>query len=251
MNIELYLNKLGLKVQEPSLSFLNEIISAHQRTISFNNLEVFFRPGQILNLDLEELFEKVILRQGGGYCFESNKVFYYLLKGLEFDVQAKAARVLYDKTGDVPRTHRTTIVTIDGERYLADVGFGRDVPPKALPLGLEQTEGHHVIIKDGFYHLQFLKVDTIINLYTFDDGHYHESDFVVANYYTNTHPSSKFIQELMVSRKDQDLIEIISGKTYSRIKNNERENFEIKNQEEFQFYLQKFGIHQRYDFARL
>lgn len=251
MNTELYLSKLCLKPRKPSLAFLNEILASHQKIISFNNLAVFFNPGEILNLELGPLFEKVILRQEGGYCFENNKVLFYLLKSLGFEVEPKSARVIYDKTGDVPRTHRTTLVTIEGDKFLADVGFGRDVPPRALPLGVEQAAGHQVIIKDGLYYLQFLKGDSVINLYTFDDGHYQESDFTLANYYTNTHPDSKFVKELIVSRKENDLIEFISGRIFSRIKNNERENFEIKTQEEFQMYLGKFGIVRTYDFSRL
>lgn len=251
MNIDLYLQKLNLSNQKPSLTFLNEIVSAHQKTISFNNLAVYFYPGQILNLDIEPLFEKVIVRGEGGYCFENNKVLFYLLQGLGFQVEPKAARVLYNQTGDIPRTHRTTIVTINGEKFLVDVGFGRDVPPKALPIDSEQTNEHHVIKKDGLYYLRLLKDETLIDLYTFDDGHYQESDFNLANYYTNTHPNSKFVKELTISRKDSGVIEFISGKTYSRIENNIREDVEITNLDEFQFYLNKFGIDKTYDFSKV
>ena len=251
MNIDHYLNKLNLEKKSPSLEFLNQIISAHQKTISFNNLAVYFRPGQILNLDLGPLFEKVILKGEGGYCFENNKVFYYLLKELGFEVEAKAARVLYNNSGDVPRTHRTTIVRIEGERYLADVGFGRDVPPSAIKIGNSKETGHQVVIQDDLYRHQLIKGDALIDLYTFDDGHYQESDFTLGNYYTNTHPDSKFVKELIVSRVDQDFMEFISGRTYSRIENGKRIDSEIKDQNEFQSYLKRFGIVQTYDFSKV
>lgn len=251
MNIDQYLKKINLKGKTPTLNFLNEIISAHQKTISFNNLSVFYRPGQILNLRLEALFEKVVLRGEGGYCFENNKVLFYLLKGLGFEVEAKAARVLYNNPGDVPRTHRMTIVTIEGERYLADVGFGRDVPTSAIKIGLYQNRGHHVIIKDDLYRLQLLKGDSLIDLYTFDDGRYQESDFDLGNYYTNTHPDSKFVKELIVTRVEQDLIEFINGKIYTKIEKGEREDSEIKNQDEFQTFLKRFGIEDTFDFRRI
>lgn len=249
MNIDLYLKKINLQSKSLSLEFLNEIISAHQKAISFNNLSVFYRPGQILDLKLEALFEKVILRGEGGYCFENNKVLFYLLKELGFEVEAKAARVLYNNPGDVPRTHRMTIVTIEGERYLADVGFGRDVPTKAIKIGLRQSSGHHVIIKDELYRLQLLKGDSLIDLYTFDDGRYQESDFDIGNYYTNTHPDSKFLKELIVTRVEQDFIEFINGKTYTKIEKGERVDSEIKNQNEFQTYLKRFGIEATFDFS--
>lgn len=251
MNTDLYLKKLELEKKAPSLTFLNEIISAHQKRISFNNLDVLFRPGQILNLELEALFSKVILEGKGGYCFENNKVFYYLLKDLGFNVEAKAARVLYDNPGDVPRTHRTTIVTIDGKRYLADVGFGKDVPREAILIGEKRTTGNQVITDGDIYRHQLLKKDAIINLYTFDDGDYKESDFNVGNYYTNTHPDSKFTKELIVTRTEGDFVEFISGKTYTKIENGERTDTEIKDQNEFRSYLKKFNIEQSYDFSKL
>ena len=252
MDAEKYLKKIGVEKKVPTLSFLNELISAHQKLISFNNLDVFFRPGQILNLELEPLFEKVVLLGKGGYCFENNKVFYYLLKELGFDVEAKAARVIYDNPGDVPRTHRTTLVTLDGKRYLADVGFGKDVPREAILIGAARnTPGNQVVVDGTFYRHQLIKKDVVINLYTFDDGHYQESDFNLGNYYTNTHPDSKFVKELIITRAEGDFVEFINGKSYTKIENGVREDFEIKNQEEFQNLLGKFHIHQRYDFKRL
>lgn len=251
MNADQYLEKLKLPKKSPSLAYLNEIISAHQKIISFNNLAVFFNPGQILNLELGALFEKVILKGLGGYCFENNKVFFYLLKDLGFKVEARAARVIYDNPGDVPRTHRTMIVTLDGKRYLADVGFGKDVPREAILLGRETAQGNRVIVDDDLYRHQLLKKDTIINLYTFDDGHYQESDFNVGNYYTNTHPDSKFVKELIVTRTEGDFVEFINGKTYTKIDNGIREDFEIKDQAEFQTLLRRFNIEQTYDFSKI
>lgn len=253
MKNDLYLEKLKLKSQGPSLGFLNEIIAAHQKIITFNNLAVFYRPQEILNLEIGPLFEKVILRGEGGYCFENNKVFYHLLKSLGFEVEAKLARVIYDREErDAPRTHRTTIVTIEGEKYIADVGFGRDAPPIAIPFNsFHQSENYQLTRKDNSYVLQLLKGSSIINLYSFDDGIYLEPDFNVANYYTNTHPSSKFTKELIIARMDQGVIEFINGKVYSRIEKGERENREIMNQQDFDSYLQRFDIIKRYEFSLL
>lgn len=246
-----YLDKLGLKVQGPSLAYLNQIIRAHQKIISFNNLAVYFNPGKILDLELKKLFEKVILRGEGGYCFENNKVFFHLLQALDFSVEAKAARVIYDRTDDVPRTHRTTVVTLEGQRYLVDVGFGKDVPPQAVPFGVQVKKGHQVISKGSFYIHQLVKKDTLINLYVLDDGTYQESDFMVANYYTNTHLNSKFTREVIVTRKEENLIEFINGRVFSRIQNGVREDRQILNQKEFDDLLKHFGVHQTYDFNKL
>lgn len=251
MKTELYLKKIAVEAKAPSLEFLNELIAAHQKNISFNNLSVYYNPGQILNLDIGPLFEKVILNGEGGYCFENNKVFFYLLRNLGFTVEARAARVLYNQSGDIPRTHRTSIVTINEERYLVDVGFGKAVAPEAIAFNKKPTKsGHAVLMKDGRYYHQQFKDESHIDLYVFDDGEYQESDFIVANYYTNTHPNSSFTKKLTVARNENGMVEFINGKVYSKIENNQRIDIEIKSQEEFNFYLKKFGIRKIYDFNK-
>ncbi len=251
MNIDHYLSVLEVKNRAPSLDFLNDLIKAHLKSISFNNLAVYFRPGQILNLELDPLFEKVILNREGGYCFENNKVFFYLLKNLGFDVSPFAARVLYGQSGDIPRTHRMTVVVLDGKRYVADVGFGRFTPPVAVPFESEEPGLFSIEKKSDSYLLQVQKDDEKFSLYNFDEGHYQESDFFVANYYTNTHPNSKFVKNLILSRQEEGVVELINGKIYSRITGKEREDMEIKGSEEFSSILKKFGIQKNFDFNKL
>lgn len=247
----IYLQRLGINSKSPSLDFLNEIIHAHQRTISFNNLAVFFNRDQLLNLELEPLFEKVVYRGEGGYCFENNKVFFYLLKELGFSVEPRAARVILNKTGDIPRTHRLTLVTLEEKRFLADVGFGRHAPTQAVQLEAAPRLGFHVPMIKGQYSLTQIKDGQEIPLYVFDEGTHQESDFMVANHFTNTHPSSLFRRELMISRVDGDVTELIHNKTYSRIVKDVRDDVAITSQSEFQNYLLRFGITGEYDFSKL
>jgi N-hydroxyarylamine O-acetyltransferase len=106
-------------------------------------------------------------------------------------------------------------------------------------------------LQNDLYRHQLIKGDALIDLYTFDDGHYQESDFTLGNYYTNTHPDSKFVKELIVSRVDQDLTEFINGRTYTIIEKGQRTDSEIKDQAEFQIYLMRFGIEENFDFTRV
>lgn len=251
MNIDQYLGVLGVEKREPSLGFLNDLIKAHLKNISFNNLAVYYKPGQILDLELDALFEKVVLNREGGYCFENNKVFFYLLKNLGFEVTPFAARVLYGQSGDIPRTHRMTVVFLNGKRYLADVGFGRFTPPLAVPLESENSGLFSIEKREDNYLLQVQKDNEKFPLYTFDEGHYQESDFSVANYYTNTHPNSKFVKSLILSRQEDGVVELINGKTYSRITGEGREDVEITGSEEFSSILKKFGLQKNFDFNKL
>ena len=68
----------------------------HLCSIPFENLEVF-DEGRIPSLRSEDIYEKIIVRKRGGYCFELNKLFYELLKALDFRVIPVAVRILWNR----------------------------------------------------------------------------------------------------------------------------------------------------------
>lgn len=60
-----------------------------------------------------------------------------MLEALGFEVTLYLARVIYNRDIHPGLTHRITLVHLDGERYLVDVGFGPLGPD--LPVGLSQV----------------------------------------------------------------------------------------------------------------
>jgi N-hydroxyarylamine O-acetyltransferase len=126
-DVELYLERIGLKgVKIPiSREGLDMIQFAHLCTIPFENLDLwdYNKP---VEYGIPDLWDKVIVRKRGGYCFELNAFHMRLLEVLGFDVYAVAARMVpVDNTDFTPPSmHRMTVVTIDGVKYVTDVGFG-------------------------------------------------------------------------------------------------------------------------------
>lgn len=247
-----YLEKLGMGVEIPSLLYLNELIVNHLRTFSFNNLKVFFGDRAELPLEIDYLLNTVILEEKGGYCFELNKVFFYLLKELGFQVEAKLARVNYNRAGDFPRTHRVTIVEIDGRKYLADVGFGPYSPNQAVSLSGVDVDCYgrafRIELHPNYRQLEVFREGSFFELYQFDNGRYEESDFSIANYYTSTHPDSKFVNELVISRIDGGTLEFISNSTYSKVENEIREDIALDSQSVFRDILERFNISDEYKY---
>jgi len=245
-----YLDNLDLVKNESHETFLNNMVSSHLSNFTFNNIEVLLNKGKILSLEVSELFNKIVLEKRGGYCFEHNKLFYSVLKDLDFQVEAKLARVVYNRDVDAGRTHRVTIVNIEEERFLADVGFGPYTPNQLIPL-----DGKHVTCQnnsiyrvtndsDGKYQLEVLKKDGFFILYTFELINFQESDFNIANYFTNTHPSSKFVNELVLSRIDKSKTFLINNLSYSEMTELKREDSEISNSKDLNAKLSKeFFIH--------
>ena len=72
----------------------------------------------------------------GGYCFEQNLLFGYVLRALGFKLRETTARVRWSVPPGVttPRVHALLIVEAEGEEYLVDVGFGGNVSTAPLLL---------------------------------------------------------------------------------------------------------------------
>lgn len=113
---------------------------AHVRAVPFENLAIVGDPfddaadGEGVVLDLPHVYEKVVERRLGGYCFELNGLFGWLLAELGVDTHRIAARVVGDDgTGRPPANHHTNVVAFD-RRYLVDVGMGIPTMRRPLPV---------------------------------------------------------------------------------------------------------------------
>jgi N-hydroxyarylamine O-acetyltransferase len=135
MDTVAYLARIGLEPQlEPDLHNLERLQRAHLAAVPFENLDVFHRRGVKTTEDWS--LAKIVDRRRGGWCFELNGAFAWLLTELGYRVRRLAATVL---PGSSPMpTHLTLEVTLD-RPYLVDVGFG-DSFIRPLPL---DSEGPH------------------------------------------------------------------------------------------------------------
>jgi arylamine N-acetyltransferase len=94
-----------------------------------------FGKGKGTNISPDALFEKVVIKRRGGFCFELNGCLSHLLTKLGFNVQARVARVCQNDPNTpgegneyifLAHTHQVLFVkTNDSEEtFLVDVGFG-------------------------------------------------------------------------------------------------------------------------------
>ena len=112
-SVEKYLERIGYTGKaEPTLECLNALISAHQRSVPYENLDVgrYHLP---ITLNIDHLYEKIVLNHRGGYCFENNTSFLSLLRGVGFDARPCMCRIMVGVPGVVPQvSHRASIITI-------------------------------------------------------------------------------------------------------------------------------------------
>src|SRR5689334_7918176 len=120
------------------------------RSVPFENLSI--HAGEPIVLDDEALFEKIVVRRRGGFCYEDNGLFAALLRALGFEVSMLSAEVARaDGSFGPPFDHMTLLVSLE-ERWLADVGFGDSfVEPLLLDERGEQRQGRRAyrIAPDG------------------------------------------------------------------------------------------------------
>jgi N-hydroxyarylamine O-acetyltransferase len=128
-----------------------------------------------------------------------------MLEALGFEVTLYLARVVYDRDIHPGLTHRITLVHLDGERYLVDVGFGPLGPD--LPVGLSLVSvarGERVFRvaepRAGEFHLQTLKDGAFFSLYRFELARYGQADCELGHFYSHRHPAAVFVNNLVASR---------------------------------------------------
>lgn len=109
---------------EPSLSLLRDLHLAHLLAVPFENLSIHY--GEPITLEDAALYDKIVRRRRGGFCYELNGLFAWLLRQLGFTVTLLSARVAQADGGFSPEFDHMTLLVhhLDGADWLADVGFG-------------------------------------------------------------------------------------------------------------------------------
>ncbi len=191
----------------PTLETLQGLHFAHATHIPFENLDVLLR--RPIRLDLESLWSKLVTGGRGGYCFEQNALFAAALEAAGFQLTRLAARVRMGAPAVRPRSHMLLAVDLDGQKWLADVGFGAEVflHPIALKPGFvsEQFSWKYRVNREGdVFVLQSLRPEGWLDLYAFTLEEQHPVDYEVSNYFTSTHPDSIFLKTLIAQRPGPD-----------------------------------------------
>lgn len=128
IDLDAYLARLGLGLPPlADIDGLTTLQRAHRLAIPFENLDI--RLGRGISLDPGHVFEKLVHKRRGGYCFEQNQLFLRALQAIGFDARPLLARVWLVAEGVPPRTHTLNLVRINGEDWIADAGFGGSYSP--------------------------------------------------------------------------------------------------------------------------
>lgn len=136
--LEAYLRRIQF-AGEPraDLATLRELHWRHLRTIPYDALDVPL--GRRVTLDPRDAYRKIILDGRGGWCYEMNGLFGWMLEAIGFEVMRVGATVMREDGQRGRGDHLVLIVRVDDRRYVADVGFGEG-PQVPFPLAPERFE---------------------------------------------------------------------------------------------------------------
>lgn len=123
MRVAEYLERIGFFGPiVPDSSTLKELHLAHLLTVPFENLSL--HRDEPIVLEEGALFEKIVVRRRGGFCYELNGLFAALLSRLGYSVSMLSARVARDEGGFTPEFDHMTLRVEAAFPWLVDVGFG-------------------------------------------------------------------------------------------------------------------------------
>lgn len=212
MDISAYLARINYtKAIKPDAQTLCGLQLAHMLHVPFENLDIGLR--RPIRLNAAALWNKIVIQERGGFCYELNGLFASLLNEIGFDVTYLNARV-YNREGalGIDFDHLALLVKIPGlsARWLADVGFGdsfneplnfedrREQMQGLRAYRLEQTSNGYITWQknyDGSWERQ----------YFFDlQPRNFPADYEAACLYHQTSPESSFTHTSIISRATPD-----------------------------------------------
>jgi N-hydroxyarylamine O-acetyltransferase len=190
MNIADYLERIHyVQAVKPDIESLRGLQVAHLQSVPFENLDIGLQ--QMIEINEPAIWNKLVVNKRGGFCYELNGLFAWLLKQIGFEVTYLNARV-FNREGNlgIDFDHLALLVQIPGQtgHWLADVGFGDSFnEPLSFEERGEQVQGLRAFklepTRNGWIAWQKNYDETWKRLYFFDlqphkfpEEYYQQSD---------------------------------------------------------------------------
>ena len=142
INLDRCLKRIGyIGPTEHNLSTLRTLQRAFLLKVPFENLDIHL--GRQISLSSESIYEKIVSRRRGGFCYECNILFRNILNEVGFQTEYLSARMVKGSTVEPEYDHMVILVNLEHD-YLVDVGNGQSCRE---PLRIDGTsnafsEGH-------------------------------------------------------------------------------------------------------------
>ncbi len=245
-----YFERIGLEYSPnlvPSGELLRKLQYAHVTTVPYENLDIFH--GVPVSLKLDDIYDKVVVRRRGGYCFELNALFGWLLRQLGYSVTDYTARFLRGESSIPMRRHRVLrVIDACGDAWLADVGVGQQVPKMSLALVPELVQEQFGetykfrVVQDYGWVLYDLRDGEWREVFAFTEEVQLDIDFEMPSFWCEANPDSPFRKKEMLSLKTDTGRITVDGNEFKIFDSGNVTVKTLSDEEKPEYFKKYFGI---------
>lgn len=245
MNLGAYLDRIRfVQPLRTNAATLRALHRAHMLTVPFENLDI--HAGRPIELSLPTLFDKIVRRRRGGFCYELNGLFAWALSEIGFWVQLHSARV-WGVNGPSREFDHLVLQVFAERNWLADVGFGESfLEPLPLEPGVvteQQSAGYRLLQSEDDWILQRREPDADWHpQYVFTLVPRRLSDFTAMCAWHQTDRASHFTQNRICTLPTGDGRITLSGRRLIVTRGGVREEREVTEEEYARLLRDRFGI---------
>ena len=244
MDAQPYLKRIGYRGSvRPTIDVLRRLHVRHLLSVPFENLDI--QLGRPIILDQESFYNKIVRDRRGGYCYELNGCFAWLLRELGFRVSMLSAGVAGKNGGFSPDFDHMTLLVRLKEPWLVDVGFGDSfTEPKQLEITRSQLDNRELygIAKKNRERVlsRWDEIGVWNPQYSFTLRPRKLADFMARNRYQQSSPRSHFSQGRLISKLTPTGRVTLSDKKLVVTSRRQRDEYPVKNPKQFDRLLTKY-----------
>lgn len=218
--IAAYLRRIGFDGNpKPDLDTLKHLHRQHLHSISYDALDI--QLGRPVSLDPREAFTKLVQGRRGGWCYEMNGLFAWMLEGVGFKVMRMAGTVMRGPEETNGRGDHLVLLIDLGRPYFADVGFGEG-PQEPFPLvpGSFDQQGSTYLVEmldGGWWRLSNQTLDDAPP-FDFRTLPANFEQLEMTNHHLQNDPESPFVLNAIVARGIPDGFEILRGRVLTTVR---------------------------------
>jgi N-hydroxyarylamine O-acetyltransferase len=219
VDLDAYLGRIGFEAEpRVDLDTLRAIHRAHLLAIPYETLDVSL--GRRVSRDPDAIFDKLVTRRRGGWCYEMCGLLGMALAEIGFEITPLAGGVERVVRGDsAVGNHLVFLVMLD-KPYLCDVGFGDGL---LEPILLEPG-----VVRQTFLEFRLEQLDAEWwRLHNHPEGAASSFDFQLTRanealldercLWLQTSPESSFVQNVVCQRHVPDGLVMLRGKVMKRV----------------------------------
>jgi N-hydroxyarylamine O-acetyltransferase len=226
MHLNAYFARIGYDgTPAADLETLRALSHLHPRAIPFENLDVQLkRP---VSMAPAVVFDKLVTRRRGGWCYEMNGLLGWVLSEIGFDVRRVEGGVMREATGDgTLGNHLCLAVRLDGQDYLVDVGFGgsQTAPMVITPGSNAQVpfDLELVRLENGYWRMVQYTLGKPFS-FDFHPDRCDESLLADKCNWQQSNPASVFVQNLVAQRRTGEAHISLRGRVFTRLESGTEE----------------------------